>query len=304
MVNAAYGNNTRFAGPTCNCLGILGASLGGGLTRAMGLYGAGADQVVSVNLVLASGEAVQVSATQHEDLWFAIRGAVSNFGIVTSAIVRVHPVPQAQNVAWQGALTFADDKLEALVQAIHDINLTTHMEIDLLFATSGPPAYTPAITAIPIFFGPAAAGQAAFAPILNIGPTSNTAKEIPYTQWGAFADSFCQQGERKPAYGASLLPQGLYPATWRAVYEEFKTFVAKYPEAANSSILGEYYPVQKAVAIGKTGTGGSYPFRDVPIHVVAIPLYANSSLDAEANAFGSRVRDLLRSTGGLASNST
>ena len=270
----------------------------------MGLYGAGVDQVVSVNLVLASGEEVQVDATHHQDLWYAIRGAVSNFGIVTSAVVKVHPVPRAQNVAWQGALTFADNKLEALVQAIHDLKLTTHMEIDLLFATSGPPAYTPSITAIPIFFGSAAEGEAAFAPILDIGPLSNTATEIPYSQWGAFADSFCQQGERKPAYGASILPQGLDPATWRAVYQDFKAFVAKYPEAANSSILAEYYPVQKAVAIGKTGLGGNYPFRDVPIHVVAIPLYADTSLDSEANAFGSRVRGLLRSAGGLASNST
>lgn len=270
----------------------------------MGLYGAGVDQIGSANLVLASGEEVHVDATHHEDLWFAIRGAVSNFGIVTSAAVKVYPVPQAQNVAWQGALAFADDKLEALVRDIRDLNLTTHMEIDLLFGTSGPPAYTPSITAIPIFFGPAAAARVAFAPILDIGPISDTATEIPYTQWAAFANSFCQQGERKPAYGASLLPQGLEPATWRAVYEDFKSFVIKYPEAANSSILAEHYPVQKAVAIGKTGLGGSYPFRDIPIHVVAIPWCADSSLDPEANAFGSRVRDLLRSTGGLASNST
>ena len=50
LVNAAYSNDTRFAGPTRNCLGVLGANLGGGLTRAMGLYGAGVDQIVSVNL--------------------------------------------------------------------------------------------------------------------------------------------------------------------------------------------------------------------------------------------------------------
>ena len=55
MVIAAYANNTRFANPTCTCLGFLGAVLGGGLTREMGLYGAGVDQIVSVNLVTASG---------------------------------------------------------------------------------------------------------------------------------------------------------------------------------------------------------------------------------------------------------
>lgn len=86
------------------------------------------------------------------------------------------------------------------------------------------------------------------------------------------------------------------------MYEEFKTFVAAYPQAVGSSILAEYYPVQKAIAIGNSST--SYPYRDVPIHVVAIPQYVDSSLDVVANTFGGRVRDLLRATDGLMSNST
>ena len=240
--------------------------------------------------------------TRNPDLWYAIRGAAANFGIVTSAVVKAYPTPKALNVAWEGAVTFSDNKLEALIQAIHVLDLKPHIEIDFLFSTSGPPSYTPMITAIPFFLGNASAAEEAFAPILKVGPTSNEATELPYTQWGNFGNSFCEKGERKPAYGASLGRQGLDPKTWRAVYNDFKTFVAAYPQAANSSILAEYYPVQKAVAIGSATS--SYPFRDVPIHVVTIPLYADSSLDVAANAFGSRVRDLLRSTDGLIRNST
>ena len=302
MVIAAYANNTRFANPTCACVGFLGAMLGGGITRDMGLYGAGVDQIVSVTLVTASGQVLQVDQTHNPNLWYAIRGAAANFGIVTSAIVKAYPTPQALNIAWEGAVTFSENKLETLIQAIHDLDLKPHMEIDFLFSTSGPPSYTPMITAIPLFLGNASAAEEAFAPILKVGPTSNGATELPYTQWGNFANSFCDKGERKPAYGASLGRQGLDPTTWRAIYNDFKTFVTAYPQAANSSILAEYYPVQKAVAIGSATS--SYPFRDVPIHVVAIPLYGDSSLDAAANAFGSRVRDLLRSTDGLVRNST
>ncbi|CAF9940617.1 MAG: hypothetical protein ALECFALPRED_008776 [Alectoria fallacina] len=302
MINAAFGNNTRFATPTCNCLGYLGAFLGGGITREMGLYGAGVDQIVSVNLVTASGQALQVDQTHNPDLWYAIRGAGANFGIVTSAIIKAYPIPQALNIAWEGAVTFADEKLESLIQAIHDLDLKPHMEIDFLFSTSGPPTYTPMITAIPFFLGNASAAEAAFAPILKVGPTSNGATELPYTEWGAFTASFCEKGERKPVYGVSLARQGLDAEIWRSVYDEYKGFVAAYPEAANSTILAEYYPIQKQVAIGSATS--SYPFRDIPVHVAVIPLYANSSLDAAANAYGSRVRDLLRATDGLARNST
>jgi len=295
MILAAYANDTRFANPTCTCLGFLGASLGGGINREMGLYGTGVDQIVSVNLVSASGDHLYVDETHNPDLWYAIRGAAPNFGIVTSAVVKAYPVPQAQNIAWEGALTFPDDKLEALIQAMYDLDLQPHMEIDLLFSSSG-------ISAIPFFLGNASAAEEAFAPILKLDPTSNGATELPYSQWGNFANSFCVKGERKPAYGASLGRQGLNPTIWRAIYNEFKSFVAKYPQAANTTILVEYYPVQTAVAVG--GATSSYPFRDIPIHVVAIPLYADSSLDAAANAFGSRVRDLMRSTNGGARNST
>ncbi|KAL8724366.1 MAG: hypothetical protein Q9166_007987 [cf. Caloplaca sp. 2 TL-2023] len=302
MVVAAYNAGTRFANPTCTCLGFLGAMLGGGITRSMGLYGAGVDQILQVNIVTASSDSLLVNPTLHPDLWYAIRGAAPNFGIVTSALVKAYPTPKAQNIAWQGAITFSDDKLEPLIQAIYDLDLRPEMQIDFLFATGGPPANLPAITVIPFYLGNASAAEIAFAPILEVGPISNEATEVTYDHWGDFANPFCVKGMRKPVYGASLGRQGLNPRTWRAVYEEFKAFVEKYPEAAGSSILGEYYPVQKQVAIGDKSS--SYPWREVPIHVAVIPVYEDRGLDGVANAFGARVRDLLRSTDGLRGNST
>ncbi|KAL8792451.1 MAG: hypothetical protein Q9195_004984 [Heterodermia aff. obscurata] len=303
MIFAAYGNNTRFAIPTCTCLGFLGASLGGGLTRVMGLYGILVDQITSVKLVTAQGRLLHVDATHHSELWYAIRGAAPNFGVVTSAVVNAYPTPQAQNVAWQGAITFSDDKLEALIQALYDLVLQSTMEIDLLFSFNGPPLNKVTITVIPFFLGNASAAEEAFASILKLGPTTNGATEVPYTHWGDFGQSFCQKGMRKPAYGVSVSRQVWDPSTWRAVYNDLGQFVREYPQAANSSILAEYYPVQKAVQIGSDVTS-SYPFRDVPIHIVVIPTYADSSLDGAANAFGARARDLLRSADGLVNNST
>ena len=268
----------------------------------MGLYGAGVDQIISVNLITASGQALQVDQNHIPDLWYALRSAAANFGTVISALIKAYPISRALNVAWEGAVTFADKKLESLIQAIHDLDLEPHMQVDILFSTSGPPTYRPIITAIPFFLGNASAAEAAFAPILNLGPTSNGATELPYTEWGGFTASFCEQGKRKPVYGVLLTRQGLNPEIWRTVYDDFKSFVATYPEAANSSILAEYYPIQKQVAIGSATS--SYPFRDIPIHVAVIPVYADSSLDVAANAYGSHARDLLRSTDGLARNST
>ncbi len=274
------------------------------MTRTMGLYGTGVDQIVSVNVVTASGRTLQVDQNHHSQFWYAIRGAAPNFGVVTSAVVKAYPTPKDQNIAWEGALTFSDDKLEDLIQAIHDLDLTPQMQIDLLFATSGPPTNKPVIIAIPFFLGNASAGEAAFAPILKIGPTSNGAMELPYNQWGSLADSFCIKGPRKPSYGVSLAREGLNPKTWLAVYNSFKGLIATYPEFAGTNILAEYYNVQKAAALDRSSAASSYPFRDVPLHVIAIPSYVDSSFDAEANTFAAHVRELLRSTDGLVENST
>jgi FAD/FMN-containing dehydrogenase len=67
------------------CPGYLGLALGGGVGRYMGLFGLVHDAWVSARVVVASGEIVTVSDDENQDLWWAMRGAGANFGVVTSA---------------------------------------------------------------------------------------------------------------------------------------------------------------------------------------------------------------------------
>lgn len=64
--------------------------LGGGLGVLYGIHGLLIDSLVSVRLVTAAGEAITVSDTEHPDLFWAIRGAGANFGVVTSATYRIY----------------------------------------------------------------------------------------------------------------------------------------------------------------------------------------------------------------------
>lgn len=75
---------------SCSCVGMVGASLGGGVGPYGGLHGLQLDALRSVRMITGTGSLIQVSATQHPELWWGMRGAGFNFGIVTSATYTVY----------------------------------------------------------------------------------------------------------------------------------------------------------------------------------------------------------------------
>jgi FAD/FMN-containing dehydrogenase len=107
--------------------GVAGLTLGGGFGWLSRRFGLTVDNLISADMVLASGERVRVSATEHPDLFWGIRGGGGNFGIVTSfefqlhqvgpqvlAGLIVHPLDDAKKVL-QFYRTFAEDAPEEFV---------------------------------------------------------------------------------------------------------------------------------------------------------------------------------------------
>jgi FAD/FMN-containing dehydrogenase len=72
--------------------GLAGLTLGGGIGWLMRKYGLTIDQLLSVDMVTANGELVKASETENPDLFWGIRGAGSNFGIVIEFEFRLNSV--------------------------------------------------------------------------------------------------------------------------------------------------------------------------------------------------------------------
>lgn len=74
--------------------GIAGLTLGGGYGWLNGKFGLACDNLLSVEIVTADGAVLTASAEENPDLFWGIRGAGANFGVVTSFRYQLHPVGQ------------------------------------------------------------------------------------------------------------------------------------------------------------------------------------------------------------------
>ena len=72
--------------------GLAGLTLGGGIGWLMRKYGLTIDQLISVDMVTANGDFVKASENENAELFWGIRGAGGNFGIVTEFEFRLNPV--------------------------------------------------------------------------------------------------------------------------------------------------------------------------------------------------------------------
>ena len=95
----------------------VGLMLGGGIGHLAARAGYASDNILSVEMVTASGEVVTASPDDNSDLFWAVRGSTGNFGIVTSLEVRLHELPPLVHA---GAMSWSLDRLEAPIHALRN----------------------------------------------------------------------------------------------------------------------------------------------------------------------------------------
>lgn len=114
-------------GGTFTDTGIAGLTLGGGIGHLMGTQGFSVDTLTGVRLVTAAGDIVRASATENADLFWAVRGAGANFGVVVEFEYRLEPVGEL----YGGAISYPMSSARDVLRATRDLAAAAPDELTL-----------------------------------------------------------------------------------------------------------------------------------------------------------------------------
>lgn len=166
-------------------VGVTGFHLGGGLSWFGRKYGFACNQVLAIELITADGEALTVDADNDPDLFWALRGGGGDYAIVTALHIELVPIEDA----YAGAFLWPAEVGADAVRLYRDWAAGVGDSVTSVVRFLTPPDIpdvpeplrnTPLLTIDGACIGSREEGEAAFAPLLEIGePMMSTFDQVP-----------------------------------------------------------------------------------------------------------------------------
>jgi FAD/FMN-containing dehydrogenase len=204
-------------------VGVAGLTLGGGLGYLTRRFGWTVDNLLEVEIVTADGRARRASRDENAELFWAIRGAGANLGVVTSFTFRLHEVGPT---VYGGLIAWPFDRADEILRAYRTLTTEAPRELavwmNLLRAPAAP--FVPSewhgerVCAMAVCYsGDLGEVDAAMAPIRALGdPVFDLLAQQPYASVQSYLDATEPKGNHyywKTEYLAELSDEFL--STWR-----------------------------------------------------------------------------------------
>ncbi|KAI1353360.1 hypothetical protein F5Y01DRAFT_312850 [Xylaria sp. FL0043] len=277
----------------CPGVGAVGAMLGGGLGRLEGLHGLTSDAVRSVRMVTWNGTIVQASQTVNEDLFWGIRGAGQNFGIVTEVVFETYPATNG-GMQYSSDLTFAGDKLEAVLNVTNRL-LTPNLDPMLAIATSlgaDPVTLEPMVRVNIVYPGPFKKDQA-FRKFYSPFSSNFTEQMVSWTNLTSVAFPDIVAGGRpfgSPHNQYSVLARNLPAPSLVEALDSLGDLVQQHPGLNESTIFIETFG-QKALS-ELPDDYSAFPHRNTFRNAIVFSVtYSDPGLADAADAWARDMRD-------------
>src|SRR4051812_24220989 len=125
VTNAAAEHGLAALAGSSPDVGVVGYTLGGGVSFMARKHGLAANKVIAIELVTADGELIRADERSHADLFWALRGGGGSFGVVTALEFELLPVAQV----YAGMLAFPMERAAEVLQAWREWSATVPDEV-------------------------------------------------------------------------------------------------------------------------------------------------------------------------------
>jgi len=237
--------------------GIGGLTLGGGVGWLIRKYGMSIDNLVSAQVVTADGKVLTASASENDDLFWALRGGGGNFGVVTSFEFQAHPVTTILG----GLLLYARAMAVDVIRHFRDYIPSAPDELTAYAALLHGPDGSPLVGVIPCYCGNIADGERVLQPLRKFGsPILDGIQAMPFPAMQSLLAPSFPDGNHN--YWKSTLQRELPDDAISAIVEH-----ANRLQSPLSLIALEYY----GGAAGRVSNDATaFPHRNLPWDILFI----------------------------------
>ncbi|KAE8391158.1 hypothetical protein BDV23DRAFT_171897 [Aspergillus alliaceus] len=268
------------------CVNMTGATIGAGVGPYQVLHGLVIDALRSVRLVTASGDIVTASDEENPDLFWAVRGAGANFGIITSATYEIFNAPNNGNVVL-AEFAYPGSVNGSLWRLLESWEGTYTKEMGLTMSAS----YDQKTGTID--------------QLLPLNPTQWRDVTLPLSQvsqnsgFGTGA-SVCATGKynNHPSVGAKHTSASTYIDVFNQYVE-----IMKARPWLTSALIVQRFNTTATLAVPESKRG-VYPRRDFSSLIILENYYDGPRHDADIYRFSKKLRTQLVSTSGFGSLQT
>ena len=286
---------------SAQCVGSMGATLGAGIGPLQGHRGLMLDSLVSVNLVTANGSYVTASKDENPELFWGMKGAGFNFGIVTEATFSTFDAtyggrvmeadfafPGAKNGSFWEIFGSFDDKLDPKLSLIAAVSYSNETNSTVIVLNT-------------IYYGPNETFAGYLKPFLDLGPVKSKWNDIEWNKlysvlfFGTDGSS-CQKNLHLSAAGQGLKQTD--PAAYVKFTNDLDALSKKYPNVSTSFVASRF---ASDAPLSYPDDSAAYAYRDIKTHLLYENIYPDEpALDDAVDQFVVKARDTFQPTSGYA----
>lgn len=274
--------------------------LGGGHGFLQNRFGLALDNLVSARVVLGNGSAVTASDETRPDLFWALRGAGHNFGIITEVVYKIYDVPLENK--WVFAdLFFTADKVEEVFKVTNDISNDGDQPIEIISfieyrSVPEVDSENPVIELLFLYEGTTEEAEEYLSLYKEVGPESSTLVNATYPDFARLVrfskeDAACSEGQlHVQRFPADLEVYNI--TTQKELLDKFGDLIAENPFLNNSFYIFENYGYTAVKTVPDEST--AYPDRFNAYLIAPALIYTNSTPENDeiARQAGEELRSL------------